>query len=101
MPPSQQNINAMNLLWAFTFSHASDPKTGKEIEVDVNDYARGILIAPTPFRCTITPRSPERVEIIEREFQEATDTFSKFEHGLSKEDKDWSTMSENVHVKSI
>ncbi|ESK84986.1 cytochrome p450, partial [Moniliophthora roreri MCA 2997] len=59
------NINTMNLLWAFTFSHASDPKTGNVTEVDVNDYARGILTAPMPFRCTITPRSPERVEIIE------------------------------------
>ncbi|ESK89761.1 cytochrome p450 [Moniliophthora roreri MCA 2997] len=83
------NINTMNLLWAFTFSHASDPKTGNVIEVDVNDYARGILTAPMPFKCTITPRSPERVEIIEREFHEATDTFSKFEYGLGKEDQDW------------
>ncbi|KAK7031112.1 hypothetical protein VNI00_013717 [Paramarasmius palmivorus] len=84
-----QNINTMNLLWAFEFSRASDPETGKLIDVDVNNYARGILTAPMPFRCAITPRSAERVELIEREFHEAMDTFSKFEYGLSKEDQEY------------
>ncbi|KAF8176357.1 hypothetical protein K438DRAFT_1727305, partial [Mycena galopus ATCC 62051] len=40
-------------------------------------------LRPRPFRCKITVRSAEKAEIIEREFPEAADTFSKFESGLS------------------
>ncbi|KAL0565905.1 hypothetical protein V5O48_016113 [Marasmius crinis-equi] len=81
------NLNTMQLLWAFTFSYATDPKTGELIDVNVNDYKKGIVIGPCPFKALITPRSSETIAIIEREFHEATDTFSKFEFGLSKEDK--------------
>ncbi|KAK1235556.1 hypothetical protein PQX77_001209 [Marasmius sp. AFHP31] len=81
------NLDTMRLLWAFNFSRATDPETGKPIDVDVNDYLKGILTGPCPFKASITPRSTEVVGIIEREFHEATDTFSKFEFGLSAEDK--------------
>ncbi|KAL0567075.1 hypothetical protein V5O48_014916 [Marasmius crinis-equi] len=81
------NLNTMRLLWAFNFSRATNPKTGSVIDVNVDDYQRGILIAPCPFKASITPRSSETIEIIEREFHEATDTFSKFEFGISREDK--------------
>jgi hypothetical protein len=47
------------------------------------------LTAPCPFRCKITPRSAEKAEIIEHQFIEAADTFSKFEFGLSQEDKEF------------
>ncbi|KAL0069963.1 hypothetical protein AAF712_002859 [Marasmius tenuissimus] len=83
------NLNTMRLLWAFDFARATDPKTGELIDVNVNDYLKGILTAPCPFRASITPRSTEVVGIIEREFHEATDTFSKFEFGLSAEDKSY------------
>ncbi|KAJ7236781.1 hypothetical protein C8J57DRAFT_1087975, partial [Mycena rebaudengoi] len=57
--------------------------------VDETDLAQGILAIPRPFRCKITPRSAEKAEIIEREFLESADTFSKFEFGLSQEDKEF------------
>ncbi|KAJ8078278.1 hypothetical protein PM082_000484 [Marasmius tenuissimus] len=84
-----QNLDTMRLLWAFNLSRATDPETGKIIDVDVNDYLKGILTGPCPFKASITPRSTEVVEVIEREFHEATDTFSKFEFGLSAEDKSY------------
>jgi hypothetical protein len=97
------NINAMNLVWAFNFETDTD-SGGNPIKLDTFDYqkvnwlypilqayvtkiAQGLLAVPRPFRCKITPRSAEKAEIIEREFLEAADTFSKFEVGLSQEDR--------------
>ncbi|KAJ6527186.1 cytochrome P450 [Mycena capillaripes] len=85
---SHQNINAMNLVWAFNFTTDTDAG-GKPVEVDVFDYRKGILTGPNPLKCRITPRSVEKAEIIERQFLEAADTFSKFEFGLSAEDKEF------------
>ncbi|KAJ7040918.1 cytochrome P450 [Mycena alexandri] len=82
------NINAMNLVWAFSFSTETDAE-GNPIKLDTFAYQKGILTGPCPFKCKITPRSAEKVEIIEREFLEARDTFSKFEFGLSPEDKEF------------
>ncbi|KAG9011259.1 hypothetical protein FRB94_003267 [Tulasnella sp. JGI-2019a] len=82
-------LNVMNLLWAFNFKKALDSKTGKEIEPDTWDFAKGILTCPNPFDCRIEPRSPHHAEIIEHNFQEATHVFEQFEHELCKEDKDF------------
>ncbi|KAJ6449331.1 cytochrome P450 [Mycena sanguinolenta] len=82
------NINAMNLIWAFNFTPATD-ESGNPIKPDTFDYEKGLSTAPQPFKCNITPRSPERVEIIEREFREAADTFCKFEYGLGPEDQEF------------
>ncbi|KAJ6451900.1 cytochrome P450 [Mycena sanguinolenta] len=82
------NINAMNIIWAFNFTPATD-ECGTPIKPDIFDYEKGLSTAPRPFKCNITPRSPERVEIIEREFREAADTFSKFEYGLDPEDQEF------------
>ncbi|KAJ7607153.1 cytochrome P450 [Roridomyces roridus] len=82
------NINTMNLIWAFQFSPDTDA-SGNPIPLDTSAYQRGILTAPEPFRCTIKPRSKERADIIEQEFFEATDTFKKFEYGLSAEDREF------------
>ncbi|KAK7019954.1 putative cytochrome P450 [Favolaschia claudopus] len=80
------NINAMNFVWAFNFTADIDAQ-GNPILLDTFDYMKGILTGPRPFKCKITPRSAEKAEIIEHEFLEAADTFSKFEFGLSEEDK--------------
>ncbi|KAJ7182865.1 cytochrome P450 [Mycena crocata] len=82
------NINAMNLVWAFDFNKDTDAG-GNLIELDIFDYQKGILTGPCPFKCKITPRSAEKASIIENEFLEAADTFSKFELGLSPEDKEF------------
>ncbi|KAJ7767964.1 cytochrome P450 [Mycena maculata] len=80
------NLNAMNLIWAFDFNTDIDAD-GRPIELDTFAYAKGITTSPLPFKCRITPRTPEKAEIIERAFLEAGYTFSKFEFGLSPEDE--------------
>ncbi|KAG8881954.1 hypothetical protein FRB98_004050 [Tulasnella sp. 332] len=74
-------MNAMNLLWAFNFKKALDPKTGQEIEPDTWDYAK----------CRIEPRSAHHAEIIEHDFNEATAVFEQFEHYLCEEDRKYVT----------
>ncbi|KAJ7657112.1 cytochrome P450 [Mycena rosella] len=86
------NINTMNLVWAFNFTTDTDAG-GNPIESDTFDYQKGILTGPKPFRAKITPRTAEKAEIIEREFLEAADTFSKFEFGLSPEEKEFVVQS--------
>ncbi|KAJ7100794.1 cytochrome P450 [Mycena belliarum] len=86
------NLNSMNLVWAFDFAMDTDAN-GKPIELDTFAYQKGILTGPLPFKCKITPRTAEKAEIVEREFAEATDTFAKFEFGLSAEDKEFVAQS--------
>ncbi|KAJ6569170.1 cytochrome P450 [Mycena capillaripes] len=81
------NINVMNLVWAFNVSPDIDAD-GNPVPVDILAYKKGLASTPYPFKCRIAPRTAEKVKIIEREFLEATDTFSKFEVELSLEDKE-------------
>ncbi|KAJ7589603.1 cytochrome P450 [Mycena floridula] len=80
---------AMNLLWGFDFTLATDPTTKATIPVDLLDYEKGLLAGPRPFKCAITPRSNARSTLIQQEFFDAIPTFSKFEDGLSVADKEW------------
>ncbi|KAJ7589614.1 cytochrome P450 [Mycena floridula] len=82
-------LNTMNLLWGFDFSLATDSLTKAPIPVNVFDYQPELLQKPAPFKCNITPRSKERAALIKREFIEAIATFSRFEDGLSAEEKEW------------
>ncbi|KAJ7445958.1 cytochrome P450 [Mycena galericulata] len=102
---NNQNINAMNLVWAFNFESDIDADgnpvkadTSQAAYVKVNnlsfpvdriDLGQGPSMGPAPFKCRITPRTGEKAEIIRREFLEAEDTFLKFEYGLSPEDKEF------------
>ncbi|CAE6388327.1 unnamed protein product [Rhizoctonia solani] len=79
-------LNTMNLVWAFDFSLATDPDTGKPIPVDIHDYAKGILTCPNPFKCKISPRSAHHAEIIEHDFAAAGPAFEPFERDLREED---------------
>ncbi|KAL0567565.1 hypothetical protein V5O48_014425 [Marasmius crinis-equi] len=79
-------LNTMNFVWAFDFKPAKGPN-GQDIPADVNAYEKGLSSVPKPFDCIITPRHAKVSEIIEREFQEATDTFIKFERDLVPADK--------------
>ncbi|KAJ7359853.1 cytochrome P450 [Mycena albidolilacea] len=83
-----RNLNAMNLLWAFDFKPDIDTN-GNPIPVDTFAYTKGIATAPLPFKCRITPRTAVTARIIEHEFLEAADAFSKFEVGLSPDDKEF------------
>ncbi|KAJ7916803.1 cytochrome P450 [Mycena leptocephala] len=82
------NLNVMNLLWAFDFNKDID-SNGNPVEVDTMDYLPGLTSKPRPFKCRIIPRTAEKAEIIEREFLEAADMFSKFEFDLTPEDQDY------------
>ncbi|PBK75563.1 cytochrome P450 [Armillaria solidipes] len=82
-------LNTMNLIWAFQFSPAKDPVTGATLPIDIFDYEKGILTAPRPFQCRITPRSEGKAKLIKRAFLDAEDVFVKFESGITAEDKEW------------
>jgi hypothetical protein len=53
------------------------------------NLVQGLATAPMPFKCRITPRTAVTAKVIEHEFLEAVDTFSKFEVGLSPEDNEF------------
>ncbi|KAJ7665782.1 hypothetical protein B0H17DRAFT_951226, partial [Mycena rosella] len=78
------NINAITHVWAFNFARDTDAG-GNPINPDTWDYLKVVLTAPCPYKWAITPRTAETVEIIERDFLEAANTFSKFEVRLSPE----------------
>jgi hypothetical protein len=58
-------------------------------EDGTNNRVQGLTAKPRSFRCKITPRSPVKAEIIDRECLEAADTFAKYEFGLSLEDQEY------------
>ncbi|KAI3598435.1 cytochrome [Moniliophthora roreri] len=82
-------LNAMNLIWAFEFKPLQDPETGKDVPVDLLDYEEGLVFAPRPYQCHVTPRSSNVVDIIQHQFREAKETFAKYERDLTPEDKEW------------
>ena len=51
-------------------------------------YSQGIVPSPK-FTCSVTPRSKNIVDIVEREFAEATSVFERFEAGLAEDDRKW------------
>lgn len=63
-------INMARTLWAFNLKRATDPKTGKAIELDTSTE-NGFLGIPTRFPCVFEPRSPEKAAIVEREWRDA------------------------------
>ncbi|KIW10511.1 hypothetical protein PV08_11475 [Exophiala spinifera] len=75
-------LTVARLLWAFNIQKALD-ENGNEIPVDIFKYTNGLNWRPEPFRCRITPRSPEVKETIEREGKQALEELSQFE-GESK-----------------
>lgn len=64
-------ITVARLLWGFTIRKARDPRTGKEIDVDIFAFTNGLNIRPQPFQCEIVPRSDEIRETIVREGRQA------------------------------
>ncbi|KAJ7359864.1 cytochrome P450 [Mycena albidolilacea] len=94
------NLNAMNLLWAFDFKPDIDTN-GNPIPVDIFAYRKGIATAPLPFKCRITIRTAAKARIIENEFLETADIFSKFEVGLSPEDKEFVARSREPEAKLL
>lgn len=48
-------------------------------------------MVPNPFEASITPRSTHHVEVISRDFTEATHVFEPFEQGMDVVDKAYIT----------
>ncbi|KIJ12415.1 hypothetical protein PAXINDRAFT_137078 [Paxillus involutus ATCC 200175] len=80
-------INAVNLLWAFDFSPAKDPCSGEMVQPDLLAFTEGVNATPLPFKCTITPRSTAKAEIICQCFLEQSDVLGLYEQDASPEDK--------------
>ncbi|KAL1734779.1 cytochrome P450 [Schizophyllum commune] len=73
-------LAAMKLLWAFEFRPATDPKTGKTVQLDIMKKRDGIAAGPPPFKCDIRCRSPARAELLRHVFK----------YNLSEGDREWS-----------
>ncbi|KAG7451082.1 cytochrome P450 [Guyanagaster necrorhizus] len=86
---SGRMLNTMNLIRGFQFSPATDSVTDAIVLVDITDYEKGILTAPRPFQCRITPRSDCKIKLIKRAFLNAEDVFAKFESRITAEDKEY------------
>ncbi|KAJ7257102.1 cytochrome P450 [Mycena rebaudengoi] len=57
-------ITVASMLAAFDIEKAVD-KDGKVIEPSYEYSSTGVLFTPLPFKCSITPRSPQIVEVIQ------------------------------------
>lgn len=83
-------LAAMKFIWAFQFSPAVDPATGKEVPLDPRAACDGLAVGVPRFACDIRCRSPAKAQIVRRTFQvDAAPTLSAFEYNLAKADKDW------------
>ncbi|KAE9365030.1 putative cytochrome P450 [Stipitochalara longipes BDJ] len=71
-------ITIARLLWAFNIQKALGPD-GKEIPVDIFDYTNGLNMRPNPFKCRITPRTPEIAATVNREGEEALQRLSTYD----------------------
>ncbi|KAJ4308279.1 hypothetical protein N0V84_012188 [Fusarium piperis] len=59
-------LGVSRLIWAFDFSPAKD-EMGKPVQYDIEDLVGGITIQPNDFPAIITPRTPEKANIIRDE----------------------------------
>jgi hypothetical protein len=64
-------LTIARLLWGFDISPPIDPNTGKKEVVDTWAYEPGASMIPKRFKAVFTVRSPEREQIIRREWKDA------------------------------
>ncbi|KAF8990695.1 cytochrome P450 [Hymenopellis radicata] len=69
-------LSTMNLLWAFRFSEAIDPKSGKVIPVDLDDFEKGLTAGPKPFQCDINVRTAGHAAVIDADMNKAHNVFA-------------------------
>jgi cytochrome P450 len=67
------------LIWAFKIEEPVDPKTGKAISLDPEDYSSGLLHCPNPYKVIFKPRSKAHIATIIREMEQATKDLAPFE----------------------
>ncbi|KAI1261808.1 cytochrome P450 [Xylariaceae sp. FL1019] len=63
-------ITVARLLWGFNVQKKTR-QDGSVVEVDIFNYTNGLNMRPRPFECSITPRSGDIRETIEREGRNA------------------------------
>ncbi|KAF9558962.1 cytochrome P450 [Agrocybe pediades] len=62
------HINIATLLWALNIDKVMDANNN-EIMTPKNDFVdSGVIMEPAPFKCKMTPRFPEAVDIIKKTF---------------------------------
>ncbi len=72
------------LVWGFNFLPPIDPKTGKEVPISqidsdvVTAYTDGVSTGPKPYKCRIMPRSAKHVEVINRDYEAASEIFDQY-----------------------
>ncbi|KAK9378457.1 putative cytochrome P450 oxidoreductase [Kockiozyma suomiensis] len=71
--------NIAKILWGFKISLPRDPVSGQEIPIDVNAYKSGLAQSPLPYKVIFTPRSPEHIATMRREWAEAQQLLRKWE----------------------
>ncbi|KAK4208371.1 Fumitremorgin C synthase [Rhypophila decipiens] len=76
-------LNIARILWAFDVGAAKDEK-GRDIDVDIFAFSEGFNSSPLPFPCSITPRSPGHVKVIERDYAEAMDKLKVYSSASEK-----------------
>lgn len=70
------------LVWAYNFERTRD-ENGQFITPDIEDLVGGITVTPADFKAIITPRSPDKAELIKREWQHCEEVI------LDAETKQW------------
>lgn len=64
-------LGISRMLWPFGIRPAVSQTTGKVLMTDPEKLTQGFVCMPEPYHAAITPRSPERAERIEHEWEQA------------------------------
>lgn len=67
------------LIWAFEIKETVDPKTGKTVTLDPEDYSNGLLHCPNPYKVIFKPRSQAHIATIIREMENSAKDLAPFE----------------------
>ncbi|RYO98326.1 hypothetical protein DL764_007127 [Monosporascus ibericus] len=70
-------ITVARVLWGFDIKKKTRPD-GSTVEVDIFNYTNGLNMRPQPFECSITPRSDEIRQTIEREGKQALQELEQY-----------------------
>jgi hypothetical protein len=52
------------LCWGFNMTKKIDPKTGRDMDIDLNKSNSLLIVKPDPFKMQFTPRSAEKREVM-------------------------------------
>jgi cytochrome P450 len=87
-------LGISRLLWAFDIAPAVDRTTGKVLMPDPEKLTQGFVCMPEPYQAAITPRSPERAEVIKHEWEQA-------QKSLDPKTKQWIEVPKSMGLPSL